>query len=490
MCIRIQISGSKAYVLGETDHNILFRLDLLLSYKLLGYEYTPSYKARRWDGRNRLLTKNLEFPVGLVPRVVDFFEKYGKTVKVVGQQNHFIPKPINIIDKLKEINKSPREYQVSAANIALEKKRGIIKICTGGGKTLVAALIAAELGGQIIIYVIGKDLLWQFYDFFTEVFQTKIGVIGDGVCDIQQITIASIWSVGQAFGMKRAKASQDDDVIKEKKINQKHFNEIKALVSQSDVSIMDECHLGAAETMQRIGAAIRSEYTIGMSASPYRDDNAGILIEGIFGNVIVNISASELIEANFLVKPVIRFLPVPRIIGVGKNYRQVYKNFIVNNDIRNNFVVTGGERLVEQGFVTMVLYKEIEHGKILHEMFQEKNIHNHLLNGKMSSSVRRKAVDDVLNGNCKLLLASSIFDIGIDIPLISGLILAGGGKSSIRAIQRIGRVIRPSEGKSMAAILDFNDNCKYLREHSKIRYSIYNNEPGFEVSWKGKTHGR
>jgi superfamily II DNA or RNA helicase len=221
-----------------------------------------------------------------------------------------------------------------------------------------------------------------------------------------------------------------------------------------------------------------------MSASPYRDDNADMLIESIFGRVIINISASELIEKGFLVPPHIHFLPVPRRIGMGKTYREVYKNFIVNNETRNAMVVKGAMKLIDQGFKPMVLYREIEHGKILYNQLLEKNVSCRLLSGKMSTDIRKEVVDEFTNGNCDLIIASNIFDIGIDIPMLSGLVLAGGGKSSIKAVQRIGRAIRPYKDKEIAAIIEFNDNVKYLRNHSKIRRKIYDLEDGFVVKWK------
>jgi len=481
---RIKVYGNKAIVLDEINYSFLQALDLELSYKLVGIEHTLAYK-RGWDGRTRLLKNNLEFPAGLVQRVVELYDRAGIEVEVFDSNKYKDNRPFDISKRLKEMDKSPRDYQIFTANKALECKKGIVKICTGGGKTLVAAQLVAEIGGNAVIYVIGKDLLWQFKNFFEDVFQKDIGVIGDGVCDIQPITIASVWSVGQAFGMKKRNSFDDERNI-EKRINEKKFKDIKEYISTTDISIMDECHLGAAETIQRISTSIKSKYIIGMSASPSRDDGADLLIEAIFGKIIVNISASELIEKGFLVKPYIRFLPVPKMTGIGNTYKQKYKNFIVNNKIRNNFIVKGGIKMVEEGFITMVLYKEIEHGSILYEMFQEKNVSCRILNGKMSSKQRKEGVDDLLNDKCKLLLASSIFDIGIDIPSLSGLILAGAGCSKIRAIQRLGRCIRASKNKTMAAILDFNDNCKYLNKHSRRRYEIYKQEKGFEVSWKGR----
>ncbi len=65
--------------------------------------------------------------------------------------------------------------------------------------------------------------------------------------------------------------------------------------------------------------------------------------------------------------------------------------------------------------------------------------------------------------------------------MASALILAGGGKSRLRALQRIGRVIRSFPGKTMSAVVDFYDQAKFLKNHSEVRYATYCSEPGFKV---------
>jgi len=84
-------------------------------------------------------------------------------------------------------------------------------------------------------------------------------------------------------------------------------------------------------------------------------------------------------------------------------------------------------------------------------------------------------------GELDVLIASRIFDQGIDIPDLDALVLAGSGKSSARALQRIGRVIRKGKDKKDAIVVDFLDNCRYLRDHSMIRKKIYETEPGFKI---------
>ena len=478
----IEINGNKARLFGEFSSQILSDLDLELSFKPAGIEFSPAVRNHRFDGRTRLLSSNLSFPIGLVNRVVRFFEDYSIKIKVIDNNIYSQPYEIDISDKLKQLNIVPRDYQIAACEVAVNKKTGILKAATGSGKTLIAALIIAKVGRgkKCIVYVIGKSLLWQFKSLFDKLFPGQVGVIGDGICDIKDINICSIWSVGMAFGAKE-KIEEFDDV-QEKKVSQAHFNNIRNLVSSSDVTLVDEVHLGSTTTIQKIIKSTYSQFLIGLSATPQRSDNSQLLIEGGFGNVIVNISASELIAKKYLVQPIIRFISIPKIrYSKDMNYKQIYSDYVVNNDVRNNIIIKGTLSLIEQNFSTVVLFRELAHGKILHDKFTDKKLNFATLSGKDSSDDRKAALDDLDSGKIKLILASSIFNVGVDAPILSGLVNAGVGKSRIATLQKVGRCVRTYANKDMAAIIDFYDQCRYLRDHSIYRKETYEQEPGFKV---------
>jgi superfamily II DNA or RNA helicase len=475
-------------VIDEDDEDLLGELDRELSFQILGAEFSQAYKGYvnelgefvSWDGKRHLLSSSGKFPVGLLPRVLDFYSKKGIYPLIVDER---LPiersAPIDVSEKLKTIGKEPRPYQEDAANLAVGTERGIIRLATGGGKTLVAALITAKLGKPTIVYVIGKDLLYQLQDFFSNIFDDEIGIIGDGKCEIKNINIATIWSVGQALGLKK-NITIDDVSETEKKIDPDKFHKIKEMLLNSSVHIMDECHLAACDTVQVIAKNIKAEYVYGMSASPWRDDGSDMLIEAFLGKKIIDISAQTLIKQGYLVQPNIRFLaPKPYPFKTGK-YQKVYSRYIVENEQRNSMILRAATSMVEQGFVPLVLFHTIKHGDVLFDLLK-KNVPTGLLSGKDSAKQRDKIKDELESGKIKCLIASKIFDIGIDLPILSGLVIAGAGKSSVRALQRIGRVIRPYPGKKMSAIIDFADQAPYLIDHAEIRREIYESE--FEVTW-------
>lgn len=475
-------------IVEEDNLEVLQALDKELSFQIQGAEFSEAYKGYindagefvSWDGKRHLLTSSGKFPVGLLPRVLDFFDKRKIPISIIDQRSprRFLEE-IDISNALISLNTNPRPYQIQAAEIAVQNDRGIIRMATGAGKTLLAALITAKLGRSALICVIGKDLLYQIQNLFKQVFGDEIGIIGDGKCEIKDINVATIWSICQALGLRK-NISLDDSDDKEKKTDPSKFRNIKEMLLTTKTLILDECHLAACYSVQMISRNIKCENVYGLSASPWRDDGADLLIEAVLGKKIVDVSARELINQGYLVEPNIRFLaPEPYKFKSGK-YQNIYSRYIVENEQRNAMVVKAATRLVEQGFIPLVLFHSIKHGDILFDLLK-KNIPTALLSGKDSSNIRERIKKDLENNQIKCICASKIFDIGIDLPILSGLIIAGAGKSSVRALQRIGRVIRPYPGKNMAAVVDFFDQAPYLTKHAEIRKSIYETEFNVQV---------
>lgn len=488
----IHVNNNTCAIHDEKDIGFLWALDRELSFSVQGAEYTRAFKGyvdkegkhHKWDGVHRLLTDELVFPIGLLKRVQEFYRVSQRLVETIDiRPIKTPPTAINIIPALKALGKEPYPYQLEAATITQNEDHGIIRLATGGGKSIVAALMTANFGKRTIIYVIGTDLLYQMHKFFSSIFDHKIGIIGDGNCDIQDINIASVWTIGKSLGLKKNEILTETE--EENSVDPQKYKDIHQMLIDSKVHIFDECHLAACSTIQTIAKNINPEHIYGMSASPWRDDNADLLIECILGKNIVDISASYLIERGFLVKPIIKFLKVPSLEGQSKKaYQTVYKDYIIDNSIRNGLVLRGAEKLVEQNYQTLVLYNKLEHGSALYQQLS-KRIPCILLSGKDSSEVRGLAKSRLENREVNCIIASKIFDIGVDLPSLSGLIIAGGGKSSVRTLQRIGRVIRKYPGKLQSAVIDFYDQAPHLKDHSNERRKIYSTEEKFEIVWPG-----
>jgi superfamily II DNA or RNA helicase len=103
------------------------------------------------------------------------------------------------------------------------------------------------------------------------------------------------------------------------------------------------------------------------------------------------------------------------------------------------------------------------------------------LSGDDSIYRRQVVFEGVERGYCTLLIGSTISDEGLNLPKLDTLILAGGGKSSTRAYQRIGRVMRLYPGKNKCFVFDFDDETPIFHRHARCRRKLYEEEEEFVI---------
>lgn len=478
---KIIVNSNFSQIINDDDLEFLSKLNKHLSFKYIGAEFTPAFKAHRWDGKAYLLSKNLSFMTGLLDRVKDFYKDNNRELEIIDERGIFIPgNEIDLTKKLIELGITPYDYQIEAVKIAINNERVMFKHATGSGKSLTAAMITAKFGLPSIIWVIGLDLLYQFHSLFSKLFDCKIGMIGDGVCDIGNINIVSIWTAGKALGLKKQEMFLDD--VQDEKYQPTDCEKILKVINDAKIHHFDEAHICAASTIRTIYKYSNPQKILGYSGSPIRDDGADLMIEGIFGNIVHEVKASDLIKKGILAKPYIKFLYIKSKSHYKDTYNKVYSDNVINNNYRNNLIVSETKKLLDKNYKVLILFKNIAHGIILKKLFDDKNIDVEFLTGKDKTDKREKAKDNFLSGKSNCCLVSMIFDIGINLENITGLVLTGSGKSSVKTLQRLGRALRNGKEKyNGIACLEFFDDCKYLKKHALIRKSIYETEPEFEI---------
>ena len=86
------------------------------------------------------------------------------------------------------------------------------------------------------------------------------------------------------------------------------------------------------------------------------------------------------------------------------------------------------------------------------------------------------------NGGLDVLIGSTILDVGVDVPSVGMIVLAGGGKAEVATRQRIGRGLREkkSGGPNVAFIVDAaDDHNNHIKGHYLQRRGIVKSTPGF-----------
>ncbi|MCX7919888.1 MAG: DEAD/DEAH box helicase [bacterium] len=452
------------------------QIEAATSFRLSGSEYNPKYIEGVWDGKRHLFNKRTyQFPTGLLKKILKILDAHQINYLIVDERISSSPS-LNLSFKSKE---NIRKYQLLAIQKALVAKRGIIEMATGSGKTMVAAGIIAELNRPTIFFVHTRELLYQIRDFFHHQFGIPIGQLGDGIINLLPITVATIQTSIRALGGEYHQFDEEDE--DDKTDITANRDAIIQMIESYPVVFFDECHHIPSDTCYSIAMQTkRAEFRYGLSATPYRADGHDLLIEAALGEKIIKINASMLIDEKYLVPPRIYFIPVPSNNTNYKSfdYSTIYQNEIVHNKFRNKLIAKKARLLLNQGLSVLILVQQVEHGKLLLRLLPEATF----VHGTIPMQKRNHIWNELRLKNINLVIATTLADEGLDVPNLNALILASGGRSETRALQRVGRVLRRCEDKEEAIIIDFLDSAPYLKEHSKNRWKIYLTEPKFSIT--------
>lgn len=472
------------------DHLTIDQLAIIqqeCQFKMEGSEYKQhafKNKGIQWDGYKRLFNiQTRRFNIGLLSRVVNLLNRYGIQVDIIDKRIH-LPQ----VYEYKYNADMLRDYQRQAILTSVMYGSGILKVATGGGKTVIAGCTIGALQKKSIFIVHTRDLLYQAKESFSRIFpEETIGQIGDGIIDYQNITVATMQTLAILGGVEVGKNKYDEDAtsdeikIEADKIKKQAFNEYRKTVQ---CIMMDEVQIVCSQTAQGVRFLFESaDYAFGYSASPWRDDGSDLAIEGAFGQRIVDISASELIKRGYLVKPVIKVKNTTyQCTDISGNYTDIYKRYIVDNCDRNFQVASDAVDMYMSGMNTLILVTQINHGVRIAEIIQEVyGINVSFISGKSGMKKRKQAIQDMRDGKISLLIASTIADVGLDIPRLQCIVEAGAGKSSVTALQRLGRIMRPFEDKSGCTFITYRDSAPFINQHIDKKLSIWRTEEEFVI---------
>jgi superfamily II DNA or RNA helicase len=180
-------------------------------------------------------------------------------------------------------------------------------------------------------------------------------------------------------------------------------------------------------------------------------------------------------DAEKIARPSIHIWPIDRPGNI-ENYKWqgAETHGIVNNKYRNRVIAELCAK--DKDAQILILVKRIDQGKHLEELIPN----SHFLHGENKTADRQDIVKRFESGESFVLIASTIFDEGIDIKNVSHVVIAGGGASFIKALQRVGRGTRITDKKKEVDIYDFwDDTNPTLLRHSRERVKIYK-KYGFE----------
>jgi len=447
-------------------------VDAALSCYKKNYQFTTAFKQRKWDGKLHLLNPTAgTFPTGVLSMVDETLKTAGHTLKAF-----YLPDavPLPVINSITKPfgSLTPREYQIEAVHRALQYQRGSLRLPTGAGKTLCAAMIlhAFDVPGLVVIH--GQYLVDQTCDKLRDYLGAgNIGLLMADDFRPGKFLVASI------------------DTLALRVLN-KDVRMLEVLRG-TRVLIADEAHRvgGGARTFQRVMDACPASVRIGMSGTPLtKNEDVDLLLMSRTGPLLYDMAPASLQTQGYLAQAILTVYENREPAGLEHlTWREALTYLVAQNPARTRRVMDiaidrarqGRRVLVIGGFSVRFVrelekaFKETAPAGICAAFIARKD--------SKSSSYREivnKAVEDFRQGRIQILCSTVIFDEGTDVPDLDVVLMAAPTKSFVRVMQRIGRGLRPKSG--VLEVIDIADvTNRYLVNHFKARLRVYEEEKFF-----------
>ena len=479
--LQIAANAVNAQIFGASSQ-VKLKISEMLSYEVEGYNQGQN-RNTKWDGRSSFF----DFKTGIFP--AGFVQMIAKELKLQGHLIQFklIPLPealgpeVGTFDPFGYGFKERYNYQTETVKKLLKFGRGIARIATGGGKSFVAVLATATINRPTLFITTRKSLMWQMKRNFEKAGMNP-GVIGDGIWQPRKgITVAMVQTLSA-----RLKHPNADDSKSKQLAQIKIQNITKAYLSYIEFLIGEEAHeVGGSEYWTITQACRNAHYRIALTATPFMRTNeeANMRLQGAFGSIINEVSEELLINRGILAKPYFKFesVPSPAYLKRGTRWPTCYELNVVENKQRIDILVKNVVRAKTAGLTTMVLIIRKKHGELIKTALEKENIKVDFIFGKHEEEERREALNKLDSKEIDVLIGTSILDVGIDVPSVGMIVIAGGGKAEVKLRQEIGRGLREKKtGANVAFVLGFLDEGnKYTHEHALQRKAIIESTPGF-----------
>jgi superfamily II DNA or RNA helicase len=500
---------------------------LHLTRKTKGWRFDPRVKMGVWSGDVSLF-KEGEFNLGLWKEIYDLCKLNNWDFIIENKEDFPINKQVTLDSVTKfcekffknHINKDgtnffPYDHQIQSAYKILRSRYCLSEVATGGGKSLIFAIVAFYILSEInpktkfLLIVPSISLVTQFYD---EIINYNKGNKNENpnFLDIKMTEIMSDkprrdeGDCNIFIGTYQSLEKRDPSFFK-----------------QFHVVVSDEAHkagsknsgTGMKQVAKILGYTIGKAYMrFGLSGTfPDPTTLDSITIQSLHGPILTEVLAKELMNkgviTNVKIKAIMLNYNDPdfndniNLIrkGNGKGAFDLEKKYIIESEARLNFIYDN--ILSKTTKNTLVLFNLIEYGKKIYTKLRDnlKDVDVYYIDGevkkdkreyikkKLDSSGKRNKIgkilgDDTIKDRPKILCASfGTLSTGVSIKNLHNVVFMEAFKSEQIIIQSIGRCLRLSSNKNVAIVFDIVDifdartkNKNVLYKHYMERKEFYN----------------
>jgi len=466
---------NEAFMLVKCEKDLAQELSEFFTFQVPGYQFSPQYKNKLWDGKIRLFNiRERKLYRGLLEYVKIFCKQRKYDLDIDPELE------LTINFSLKEgsdfatslgLPHVARDYQMQAFVHAIRNKRMLILSPTASGKSFIIYLILRYFQSiglkRGLLIVPTTSLVEQMYsDFESYGYDSKSNchkVYGGTERASNSFLTISTW--------------------------QSLYTQSPDFFHDFDFVFGDESHLFKAKSLTSILVnCVNAKYRIGLTGTLDGTATHRMVLEGLFGPVYKTITTKELIEnkslAAFRIKCLTLKYPKETCSRSNKWEYQDEIDFLVSNDARNKFIKN---LVLSLKGNTLILFNLVDkHGKVLYNMLKESvkdDRHLFFVYGKTEVEERENARKITEGEENAIIVASyGTFSTGINIRNLHNVIFASPSKSRIRNLQSIGRVLRLGDNKTQATLIDISDDLRTGKkpnitlQHFIERLKIYDEE--------------
>ncbi len=336
--------------------------------------------------------------------------------------------------------------------------RGVVVLPTGAGKTAVAVRAIEKTGRSALVVVPTLALLKQWYSILSDAFGSSVtvGLLGGGYHEVTPLTVTTYDS---AY------------------IHMERYGDRFALV------VYDEVHHLPAPKNAIIPKMMLAPYALGLTATPERPDGGHDLLPDLCGPIVYRRSPEDLAGTYLASYELIR-LPIELTAHERHEYAEadaVYRDFLQKHRLPmrspedwQRFIMvaatshSGGreallaarrrreiqaaatrkgatlENLLRRHWEDrcIVFAKSVEEVYALSRRFLIPGITYETL-----ARERKEILDRFREGRYRTIIASDVLNEGVDVPDANVAVILAGSASHREYVQRLGRILRPREGK-------------------------------------------
>lgn len=226
--------------------------------------------------------------------------------------------------------------------------------------------------------------------------------------------------------------------------------------------IIDEAHHAAASSYQKILTYFKSDYVLGVTATPQRSDSVRLV--DTFDEIVYYKSIEDLINEGWLC-PLIGYrvktdTDISDVEITNGDYRQEQLAEAIDNPNRNTCIVNAFLDLAGTK-KTVVFAANIAHARNLATSFAaQTRAQVRVVLGETPDEEREQILKDFKSGDVQVIINVGVLTEGFDEPSIEAIILARPTRSTLLYTQIVGRGTRLNEGKPNCMIIDIADATK------------------------------